>query len=77
MLQSLLWTARLPLRAWPSEEFVQQAAAQLPCGHNNGLLDALKSPAECEWYARWAIHNGSDSPSAVAAGPAAVGRLKS
>jgi len=36
-------------------------------GHNNGLLDALKSPAERESYARHAIHNGSESPSVSAA----------
>jgi hypothetical protein len=29
MLQSLPRTARLALRAWPSEEFVQEVAAQL------------------------------------------------
>lgn len=44
--------------AWPSEEFVQQVAAQLPWGHNTHLLDALKAPAEREWYARQAIHYG-------------------
>ncbi|MBW4053119.1 MAG: DUF1016 domain-containing protein [Proteobacteria bacterium] len=65
--ESLPWTARLPPRAWPAEEFVQQVAAQLPWGHNNGLLDALKSPAERESYARHAIHNGSESPSVSAA----------
>jgi hypothetical protein len=32
--------------AWPSEEFVQQAAALLPWGHNLVLLDRLKAPAE-------------------------------
>ena len=32
--------------AWPSEEFVQQVAAQLPWGHNTHLLDALKVPTE-------------------------------
>ena len=44
--------------AWPSEEFVQQVAAQLPWGHNTHLLDALKPPSEREWYARQAIHYG-------------------
>jgi predicted nuclease of restriction endonuclease-like (RecB) superfamily len=44
--------------AWPSGEFVQQVAAQLPWGHNTHLLDALKAPAEREWYARQAIHYG-------------------
>jgi predicted nuclease of restriction endonuclease-like (RecB) superfamily len=44
--------------AWPAEEFVQQVVAQLPWGHNTHLLDALKSAAEREWYARQAISNG-------------------
>lgn len=44
--------------AWPAEEFVQQLAAQLPWGHHMHLLDALELPAEREWYARQAIHNG-------------------
>jgi predicted nuclease of restriction endonuclease-like (RecB) superfamily len=44
--------------AWPGEEFVQQVAAQLPWGHHTHLLDALKSYAEREWYARQAIHHG-------------------
>jgi predicted nuclease of restriction endonuclease-like (RecB) superfamily len=44
--------------AWPQEEFVQQIVAQLPWGHNVSLLDAIKSPAEREWYARQAIQNG-------------------
>jgi predicted nuclease of restriction endonuclease-like (RecB) superfamily len=44
--------------AWPQEEFVQRVVAQLPWGHNVSLLDAIKSPAEREWYARQAIHNG-------------------
>ena len=42
-------------QAWPGVEFVQQVAAQLPWGHNTYLLDAVKPPAEREWYARPAI----------------------
>lgn len=45
-------------QAWPGVEFVQQVAAQLPWGHNTYLLDAVKPPAEREWYARQAIQNG-------------------
>jgi predicted nuclease of restriction endonuclease-like (RecB) superfamily len=46
--------------AWPDEEFVQQAAAQLPWGHNLVLLDRLKTPQERRWYAAKAIeHNWS------------------
>ncbi|HEV8331838.1 MAG TPA: PDDEXK nuclease domain-containing protein [Steroidobacteraceae bacterium] len=44
--------------AWPHAEFVQQVVAQLPWGHNTHLLDAIKAPAEREWYARQAIENG-------------------
>jgi predicted nuclease of restriction endonuclease-like (RecB) superfamily len=46
--------------AWPDEEFVQQAAAQLPWGHNLVLLDRLNTPEERRWYAAKAIeHNWS------------------
>lgn len=46
--------------AWPDEEFVQQAAAQLPWGHNLVLLDRLNTPEERRWYAGKAIeHNWS------------------
>jgi predicted nuclease of restriction endonuclease-like (RecB) superfamily len=45
-------------RAWPEEQVVQQIAAQLPWGHHIELLNAVKSPDECEWYARQAIQSG-------------------
>lgn len=46
--------------AWPDAEFVQQAAAQLPWGHNLVLLDKLNTPTERRWYAAQAIeHNWS------------------
>jgi predicted nuclease of restriction endonuclease-like (RecB) superfamily len=46
--------------AWPDAEFVQQAAAQLPWGHNLVLLDRLNTPTERRWYAAHAIeHNWS------------------
>ena len=46
--------------AWPDAEFVQQAAAQLPWGHNLVLLDRLNTPEERRWYAAKAIeHNWS------------------
>ncbi len=32
--------------AWPAEEFVQQAVAQLPWGHNVLLPTKLKDPTE-------------------------------
>ncbi len=47
-------------QAWPDAEFVQQAAAQLPWGHNMVLLDKLPGPETRRWYAAKAIeHNGS------------------
>lgn len=44
--------------AWPDEQFVQQAVAQLPWGHITYLLDGIKSPTEREWYARQAVDHG-------------------
>ena len=47
-------------QAWPDAEFVQQAAAQMPWGHNLVLLGRLNTPAERRWYAAKAIeHNWS------------------
>ncbi len=47
-------------QAWPDAEFVQQAAAQLPWGHNMVLLDKLPGPETRRWYAAKAIeHNWS------------------
>ncbi|MNF39558.1 hypothetical protein D3C85_356030 [compost metagenome] len=46
--------------AWPEAEFVQQAVAQLPWGHNLVLLDRLNTEIERRWYAAKAIeHNWS------------------
>ena len=46
--------------AWPDEEFVQQAVAQLPWGHNLVLLDKLTDSGTRRWYAAKAIeHNWS------------------
>lgn len=46
--------------AWPEAEFVQQAVAQLPWGHNLVLLDRLNTAIERRWYAAKAIeHNWS------------------
>ena len=46
--------------AWPDAEFVQQAAALLPWGHNLVLLDKLPGPQTRRWYAAQAIkHNWS------------------
>lgn len=47
-------------QAWPEDVIVQQAAAQLPWGHNLVLLDRLKTLEERTWYAAKAIeHNWS------------------
>ena len=43
--------------AWPDAEFVQQAAAQLPWGHNLVLLDKLPGPEPRRWYAAKAIEH--------------------
>jgi len=46
--------------AWPEAEFVQQAVAQLPWGHNLVLLEKLSGPEPRRWYAAKAIeHNWS------------------
>ncbi|WP_031597229.1 PDDEXK nuclease domain-containing protein [Ferrovum myxofaciens] len=46
--------------AWTDAEFVQQAVAQLPWGHNLVLLDRLNTEAERRWYiARTLEHNWS------------------
>lgn len=44
--------------AWPDRAIVQQVAALLPWGHTMALLDAVKEPAEREWYARQAVEQG-------------------
>jgi predicted nuclease of restriction endonuclease-like (RecB) superfamily len=43
--------------AWPEAEFVQQAVAQLPWGHNLMLLDRLSTPEARRWYAAKAIEH--------------------
>ena len=43
---------------WPTEQFVQQAAAQVPWFHNCVLLDKVKDPSEREWYLRATIQHG-------------------
>lgn len=44
--------------AWPDDSIVQQAAAQLPWGHNMVLLDKLKEPLERLAYAHAALEHG-------------------
>ena len=46
--------------AWPDGEFVQQAVALIPWGHNLVLLDKLPGPETRKWYAAKATqHNWS------------------
>jgi predicted nuclease of restriction endonuclease-like (RecB) superfamily len=49
---------RLFAEAWPDEQIVQQAVAQIPWGHNVRILDALKDVQERLWYVRKTIENG-------------------
>src|SRR6516164_5243162 len=44
--------------AWPTEQFVQQAAAQIPWFHNCVLLDKVKDLTERQWYVKATIQNG-------------------
>jgi len=44
--------------AWPDQQIVQQAAAQLPWFHNCVLLDKIKDAGERIWYVQQAIQNG-------------------
>ena len=44
--------------AWPEQDFVQQAAAQLPWGHLMVLLDKLSTRQERDWYAVAATGHG-------------------
>ncbi len=44
--------------AWPDAEFVQQAVALLPWGHNLVLLDRLNREEDRRWYAAKAIEHG-------------------
>jgi len=44
--------------AWPEKEFVQQAVAQLPWGHQTRLLDRIKDRPIREWYLKAAVEHG-------------------
>lgn len=44
--------------AYPDEQFVQQAVAQIPWGHSVRILDYVKSPAERKWYITQTVANG-------------------
>jgi predicted nuclease of restriction endonuclease-like (RecB) superfamily len=44
--------------AYPNEQFVQQAAGQIPWFHNCMLLDKVKDPEERLWYIQQTIQHG-------------------
>ena len=44
--------------AWPDEQFVPQAVAQIPWGHNPRILDYVKDTAQRECYVRATIEHG-------------------
>ncbi|MEN0067454.1 MAG: PDDEXK nuclease domain-containing protein [Myxococcota bacterium] len=44
--------------AWPEEDFVQQAVAQLPWGHNVRLLEKVKEPTVRKFYVEQTALNG-------------------
>ncbi len=44
--------------AYPDEQIVHQAGAQIPWRHNVYLLDAIKDRTERDWYIRKTIENG-------------------
>jgi len=44
--------------AYPDKEFVQQAVAQIPWGHNIVLLDKVSAPEERSWYIERCRING-------------------
>jgi len=44
--------------AWPDAAIVQQLVGQLPWGHNQVLLQKLKSVEQRQWYARQALAHG-------------------
>jgi predicted nuclease of restriction endonuclease-like (RecB) superfamily len=44
--------------AWPEEEFVQEALAQITWYHNVTLIEKLASTEDRIWYARASVQNG-------------------
>ncbi|MHC5763368.1 PDDEXK nuclease domain-containing protein [Nostoc sp.] len=44
--------------AYPDEQIVQQAAAQIPWFHNCVLLDRVKVPEQRDWYIQQTTQNG-------------------
>ncbi len=44
--------------AWPEEDFVQQAVARIPWGHNVRILDCVKERSPREWYVKATAGHG-------------------
>jgi len=44
--------------AYPAAEFVQQAVAQIPWGHNVRILDYVKDHLERQWYVKATLEHG-------------------
>lgn len=44
--------------SWPDSEFLQQAVAKIPWGHNVRLIDKVKDSKERRWYVQQTIANG-------------------
>jgi predicted nuclease of restriction endonuclease-like (RecB) superfamily len=44
--------------AYPDAQFVQQAVAQIPWGHNVRILDHVNDPIERQWYIGATVQNG-------------------
>jgi len=44
--------------AWPDEQIVQAALAQITWYHNIALVEKLNAPEERLWYARQTVQNG-------------------
>ncbi|SOY57801.1 PDDEXK nuclease domain-containing protein [Cupriavidus taiwanensis] len=56
--RSNLMAMRSFAEAWPDGAIVQQLVGQLPWGHNQVLLQKLKSVEQREWYAWQALTHG-------------------
>ncbi len=56
--RSNLMAMRAFAEAWPDAAIVQQLVGQLPWGHNQVLLQKLKSVEQRQWYARQALAHG-------------------
>ena len=51
---------RLIAEAYPDEQLVQQAVAQIPWGHNIALIEKVKDSEQRLWYAEKTIEQTKD-----------------